>query len=62
MCWVVSKSSAASQLPRLTPGVALPSSRRTHPALVAVVALVVTGLVGISGNGDEKAPGTLLIY
>jgi len=30
------------------PHLPLPSPRRTHPAWVAVVALVVTGLVGIS--------------
>jgi len=38
-------SSAAATLPRLEKGV--PSPRRTHPAWVAAVALVVTGLVGI---------------
>jgi len=38
-------SLAAEMLPSLGRGVFLPNPRRTHPARVAVVALVLTGLV-----------------
>jgi len=48
--------SAASRQPRLAPSVFLPSPRWTHPARVAVVALTVTGLVGIQEIPQQREP------
>ena len=51
--WIIlgrGSSSAAFLLPRPEEGVVCPILRLTHPARVAVVALMVTDLVSISRN------------